>query len=366
MVESPTANFSGSEQALFSPTDIRQLMRAEYERAGRYGHSLTCLLVGVDRLEPLTDLYGFESRQDVLDAVIELLLARLRVGDLLGCREDDDTFLLALPFTPPVGSRALSQRLLAGAREFVFEADGRSLRLSLSIGAAYAEDPDCKSFEDMSTTARRGLEAAMEAGGARIVEWKPSAIEPNDEVAELQRELAHRTALLKQSLHVAVPEPSPIPSELTLAEKLAELLASATAAPAPVPAPVPAPEPVISEPKAPETADAPPVADPAGSLSGPRGDDLQRQIQELMSHHNRQIDVLERRIGKLSCSLDATEGELQRMALLREVDGNLGASIMVDCGSEDPKARRGMLDDIFKANVELYDQIASRASGESS
>ncbi len=351
MIDSPTANFSGSEQALFTPGEIRALMGAEFERAARYRHPLACLFVGVDRIEQLTDFHGHASREEVLGAVVELLLSRLRVGDFLGLRERE-RFVLALPFTTADGARALGERLLSGARELVFECDGRTLRVSLSIGAAYAGRDGCKTFDELLGVAEKGMEQAGRAGGARFVEWNGEEVGSDAAFADLRKELEERMRVLRDSLHVAAPKPASVPTELTLAEKLQDLLVVELAQ-----------EDAVAEPS---------VAGERGTreAAGP-GEDresaLQARIQELIAQHNRQIDVLERRIGKLTCSLEATEGELARMALLREVDPGLSSIYRtvqgLDSGASHALAKKEMMSAIFAANLELQEEITRRATG---
>jgi len=305
-------------------------MHAEHERAYRYGHNLTCLMIGIDRIEQLADFYGHESREEVIEAVVELLLSKLRVGDFLGCRSGDD-LIVALPFTPAAGARALAQRLLAGAREIFFSSEGRTLRISISIGAAFSEDPACKDFEDLYEAASLGLREAAAAGGGRLVEKRVEAEAPDDDREALRDELEARIQQLRDSLHnVNPPEPEQ-PTDLTLAAKLRELL----------------------------------EADPG--LAGGKGEaDLQQQIQELMAQHNRQIQVLERRIGKLTTSLSATEGQLSEMALMRDVAPGL-SSIYREVQGLDPKeaaseTKKGLMSSIFDANVLLHEEISRRAA----
>ena len=330
MIESPTANFSGSDSALFSTDEIRSLMHAEHERARRYGHNLTCLVIGIDRIEQLADFYGHESREEVIESVVELLLSKLRVGDFLGCRSGDD-LIVALPFTPPAGSRALAQRLLGGARQIFFSSEGRTLRISISIGAAYSDDPACKGFEDLFEAANRGLREAVDAGGGRLVEKRVGPEQADIDQDALRSELEGRIQQLKESLHNANPPAPELPSDLTLADKIRELLESGV-----------------------------------GRGSQAAEIDLQAQIQDLMAQHNRQIQVLERRIGKLTTSLSATEGQLSQMALMREVAPGL-SSIYRDVQGLDPadtesEMKKGLMSSIFDANVMLQEEIARRAA----
>ena len=61
------------DRSLFSLAQIQHLIRVEFHRAQRYGYPLSCLMVGVDRLNQLRDLYGYDSKEAVLEEVIEIL-----------------------------------------------------------------------------------------------------------------------------------------------------------------------------------------------------------------------------------------------------------------------------------------------------
>jgi hypothetical protein len=83
------------------------------------------------------------------------------------------------------------------------------------------------------------------------------------------------------------------------------------------------------------------------------------------SAHVRQIDVLERRIAKLTHLLEQTEANLQRIAALKGVDPGI-SSIYRDVqglSSEDEALafKRSLMRKIFQANLELKDAIARHA-----
>ena len=74
---------------VFSLSQIRHLMRVEFGRAQRYGYPLSALVIAVDRLDELRDRFGYEFRETVLEAVIELLQEETRTCDYLGRLMDD-------------------------------------------------------------------------------------------------------------------------------------------------------------------------------------------------------------------------------------------------------------------------------------
>ena len=162
------SSFSDSDRALFSLAQIQHLMRVEFNRAQRYDYPIVCMLVSVDRLGHLRDLYGYEAKEEILGAVIGLVKATTRTSDFLG-RMADDRLLKVVPHTGDEGARALGERLLAGARTLDFESEGRTIQISLSLGAAVCEGASTLFFDSMLLAAEDALAEAAGAGGDRLV-----------------------------------------------------------------------------------------------------------------------------------------------------------------------------------------------------
>jgi diguanylate cyclase (GGDEF)-like protein len=157
---------------VFSLSQIRHLMRVEFGRAQRYGYPLSALVIGVDRLESLRDLYGYEFREAVLEAVIELLQQETRTCDYLG-RLMDDRLMAILPHTTAEGAEATARRILAAARKLAFPSDAGALRITLSIGSSHYEDDNTLFFDSLVEAAEAALGEALRAGGDRCVHRVP-------------------------------------------------------------------------------------------------------------------------------------------------------------------------------------------------
>ena len=196
-------------QGLFTPPEIHHLMAAEFDRSVRFGTPLAFLQIGVDRLGYLHDLYGEESRQEILGAINELLQASTRSSDLLGY-PDDDRILAAVPHIEGEHADMLAERLVSGARGLTFEADGRTLRITVSIGLTHTAD-NKTSFDKMVRDARDAVDLAAVKGGDRFhrvhadavpepAEAAPAAL-PSTTPAE---DTQFRDALLAESLKQAL------------------------------------------------------------------------------------------------------------------------------------------------------------------
>lgn len=153
--------------ALFSQAQILHLMKNEFARARRYGLPLACIVLQVDRLPQLVDLYGADLRHSVRAAMAELVRDKTRGSDLLGTT-NDDRYLLVLPHTDLAGARLVAGRLLEAFRGLEVVADGKPLALSVSIGVSSIVDHKAVFFDTLLNQAESALADAARAGGDAV------------------------------------------------------------------------------------------------------------------------------------------------------------------------------------------------------
>lgn len=349
MPDHQTARMSDSGQGLFSAGEIEGLMRVEFERARRHKFPLVCMRIAVDRLDQLHDLYGVESKDEILRAVTNALRESMRDSDHLGVTQDD-RFLAIFPHTTPETGQMLARRLLATARKMRFERDGRSLRISLSIGVAHNRDESATSFETLLLVADDGLAVADGGGGDRFVETELYAL------YEKKRRRSGRD--------------EDVPMVVSLPPR------GGATPPAPTPAPAPAAPaaPVVRPPSREELfgraliekllAEGIDITsggalDPNQIAAAIRAFRGQKEKVEASSGADRQkqIELLERRIAKLTHSLGITEDELRRVASMKGIDLGVASIYRTVQGlnPEDDQAglKREMMKTIFEANFQL-------------
>jgi len=365
-----TANTTRSPgQGLFSTQEIQRLMRVEFERAQRYQYPIVCMKIGIDRFLALQDLYGLESKEEILRSLINLLRSVTRDSDFLAYLLDD-RLLAVFPHTPESGATLLAQRMLDGARNMVFDSDGRSLRVTLSIGIAHNGHPGTLSFETLVQVADEGLIVADAGGGDRFVETelyqlyerKRQRGEPLPEELRTPKQLVAVPAWIQQQHSSELLQP---PAEQAPAE------------------PVPPPQ-APQEPSAqPEDPAVRTLSDKLYALIASDGADhsgitseekllLFEALQAMMpqpdktlpeSEYKRQVDVLERRLSKLQSQLGMTEEELKRVAKMKNIDLGIESiyrSVQGIADEEDQaELKREMMSSIFEANVQLKKRIAS-------
>lgn len=169
-------NERSSDKSLFSLAQIQHLMRVEFNRAQRYGYPIACLMLGIDRIGPLRDMHGYETKEEVVGAVADLLRSATRGSDFLG-RFADDRLLAVVPHTNMAGVEVMARRLCAGAHKLRFGGDGRVLTITISIGAS-CQEPGGEGtpyFDALLGSAEDALIEAQNSGGDRVMLLRPGA-----------------------------------------------------------------------------------------------------------------------------------------------------------------------------------------------
>lgn len=351
MPEFNSLRMSEHGHALFSAAEIEGLMRVEFERAQRHKIPLVCMLLAIDRLGQLQDLYGFEAKDDIVRAVIDALRGAMRDSDHLG-RLDDDRLLAVFTHTTPEIGAMLGKRLLASAKKLRFERDGRTLRVSLSIGVAHNRHESATSFETLLAVAEEGLAVADAGGGDRFVETELYQLHERKRRARLraaERE-AEGGAYVAPATPVAPPAPAPTPSSQARPDDFGRTLLSLLGTHG------------FSEDEltrlAPETIAAALRAWSERQMAPAAGSAPEAADNDLVGlDKDAQIQLLERRLAKLTQVLGFTEEELRRIAAMKGLDSGLASIYRTVQGlssSEEQFARkRDLMRSIFEANTEL-------------
>ncbi len=316
MFDQSTLGFAGSQSCLFTPAEVEQLMRVEFERAKRYRYSVACLVFQVDRLEHLHTVHGFESKMEVLGRMVGLVKQATRAGDLLGYLVEDRLVAL-FPHTGATAARGLAQRLLKQAREQGFQVGDATIRVTLSIGLAHNEESDDLGFDTLVRVAHEGLAVADGAGGDRCSETDLYALYETGRGGEPEASGEGRD--YRSELREMVERDGDL--ERAVTKLVEEILERATRE---------AHDEVLSQ------------------VQG--GGDQEQAYQ-------REIDLLRRRVAKLTESLGLTERELGRLqgtgpgeegvsSIYREVQG-------LSLEDERAELKKQLMASIFEANLDL-------------
>ena len=326
------ARLVGSSQGLFSPDQIQRLMRIEFDRAQRYGYPIVFMLVAVDRLAQLQDLHGYAIKERILRGLTSLLKTATRASDFLGCTVDD-RLLILIPHTPPEGAAVVARRILEGSRRLRFDCEGRQVRASASIGGAHNQRGRDIRFETLLEVAEGGLAVAQAGGGDRYV---------HSELYEFfERKRAREGPPGAEPAAAVAAGPGEIGMGL-LGDKIRELFGLGDA-------------------------DGPLLARIERAVIAQALKEMQDELDTALSasrsEHQRQIDLLERRIAKLTHVLGLNEDEMARLRSAKSVDPGI-ASIYTSVQGLSPdevnaELKRALMSKIFEANLELRRQLGS-------
>lgn len=352
----PTANFSDSERGLFTPAEIQRLMRIEFDRAVRYRYPIALMLIEIDRLEYLHDLYGYESKEEIVQSLVSLLRSVTRTSDVFGTMVDNRLMAL-FPHTPGKAAGAIAGRLLRGSRGLRFQSDGRLLRATISVGIATLEQQSELGFQSFVEAAEEALRFALDAGGDRFVKREPATAV----IDELREELEEQASALYEE-------------HLRLDREAARRQDSPVALPTPATYAEPIPIEDLPEGSVGERIDAafrslgeltPPLEQVRNRIITLAEEAVQAARSESPSGREEKVDLLERRVAKLKDLLDTTEAELVRIARMKGVETGV-ASIYrsvqgLSLGENNYGRKKEMLTLLFEANVELRKKIDGSA-----
>jgi diguanylate cyclase (GGDEF)-like protein len=134
---------------------FHEALRAEAERATRYGHPLALILLDLDGFKDVNDVHGHQAGDRLLVAVARALEEITRASETVG-RLGGDEFAVLLPETGMVGAHATAERIRAAIA---------AQRVTISAGVAEltADGPD-----DLVRRADRALYRSKAAGRDRV------------------------------------------------------------------------------------------------------------------------------------------------------------------------------------------------------
>ncbi|MBC3928326.1 GGDEF domain-containing protein [Undibacterium sp. CY21W] len=147
---------------------IMDIGNREFTRARRYTHSLSVLMLDIDKFKFINDRWGHPVGDRVIKELANLLTITARDQDVSG-RLGGEEFTVILPHTDTSGAKIIAERL----RVVVAEAQGVNLddntivRFTASIGIATLNVEDT-SFDMLLQRADRALYKAKENGRNRV------------------------------------------------------------------------------------------------------------------------------------------------------------------------------------------------------
>jgi len=145
----------------------------EVDRACRYCHPLSLILLDVDEFKRVNDTCGHLVGDQVLQRICEICLESLRKVDIL-VRYGGEEFVILLPDTTPAAAREVAERLRAriGAERIVSDAGLIQVTASFGVADLVLQDPATGScahlLDQMVRQADQAMYQAKQAGRDRV------------------------------------------------------------------------------------------------------------------------------------------------------------------------------------------------------
>ena len=336
------------------PDEVRRTMELEYEVALRAHAPFALMSITIDDLQRHAAAVGVSG-----DLLLASLAGALRVlpreGDIFALK-DGLSMIVALTRSRQEATEALGKRLVAAAMRLPVPGVPHPVVASVSIGLAFARYDEGYWFDTLLAVALDGAEVASTGGGSRAVHTELYSF--------------HQKRL--ERLHPERPKPvvPPAPDTRT------------PASPAPKPAASAAPARAASADPVPMAAGTNGGAPAAASADASRQNvqDLEERVlrlarewaQEALAkalaeqskQHSSQVDLLERRIKKLSKSLEDAQVDLERAQGGAETDPGIASTFRAVQGlggGKDVAAKLEMLAKLVEMNLALRAQFSGRA-----
>lgn len=147
------------------------LAEKEALRVGRFGHSLSLLMLDIDDFKTVNDTYGHQVGDQVLKAISSHLQMESRAVDE-PARFGGEEFAVLCPETEAEEAMLLAERLLAAIGRESIETDAGPLNVTVSIGVASLPG-DAEEVVDLIAAADGALYEAKRSGKARVVRFAP-------------------------------------------------------------------------------------------------------------------------------------------------------------------------------------------------
>jgi diguanylate cyclase (GGDEF)-like protein len=152
---------------LFNRRAFEKKIEEEFERAKRYRHPLSLLIVDIDNFKMINDTYGHHTGDNVLKKIAEALQEKTRRSDF-ACRYGGEEFVLILPETDLASALQAAKKMVGEIKGQTFGTLARPFSLTISIGVSSTSTKDYSEWQEMLQDADQALYLAKNKGKDRV------------------------------------------------------------------------------------------------------------------------------------------------------------------------------------------------------
>jgi diguanylate cyclase (GGDEF)-like protein len=151
---------------------LTEALEQMLDEAVRYRGSCGFLIVAVDNLAHINEVYGFDVADEVIGAIARRLRSKLRGGDVLG-RFSGNKFGIVLKNCTPDDIGAAGERLLSGVRDDVIQTAAGPVAATVTIGGINAPR-HARSVHEILARAHEALETAKSRRRGSFHAYRPN------------------------------------------------------------------------------------------------------------------------------------------------------------------------------------------------
>jgi diguanylate cyclase (GGDEF)-like protein len=145
-----------------------QRLEEELNRARRYGHTFSVLMLDIDSFKQLNDSHGHLAGDRFLQRVGEVIKASLRSHDI-PCRYGGEEFAVLLPETEPTEAIVIAERIRRTVAEIRIREGRKMVGTTISIGISSYPKSARRSATDLLRKADAALYQAKKEGKDKVV-----------------------------------------------------------------------------------------------------------------------------------------------------------------------------------------------------
>jgi diguanylate cyclase (GGDEF)-like protein len=154
-----------------------QIVRKELSFAIRNKNELALLLLKLDQFEAIKKHYTDPAIEHILTTTAEIIRAHTHIEDKIAYF-GEGTFAILLPASNAIGTRYLGKRILSDLLAKKFYLGESDDTVTASIGVSAPEIKPKTTFSEILHLAEQRLQAAINAGGQRVVDKGNATITP--------------------------------------------------------------------------------------------------------------------------------------------------------------------------------------------
>ena len=146
---------------------FKERLQVEIDRCRRYGSTLTLFILDLDKFKRINDTYGHLYGDFVLKKISNIIRGSVRTVDTVA-RYGGEEFAVILINSDKKGCFNTAERIRSNIQSFLFEKDGMSERMTISIGMSeYPADGD--DLQTIIANADMAMYQSKRDGGNKVV-----------------------------------------------------------------------------------------------------------------------------------------------------------------------------------------------------